>query len=129
MINFLGAFHLGWIVREVLVDCKGERKAASFVHALVWLDGESEIEDIVTIGEVNAHCQSEGEFVQIYQVVVSCIQDTENVLSIPLVLSSYLAVPVVVPQSLSSSSGPRLLLLHPSAAVVSVELIRPEHLR
>lgn len=39
MINLLGAFHLWWIVRKVLVDLEIEIERAALVHALIGLDG------------------------------------------------------------------------------------------
>ena len=59
MIYLLRAFHFWWIVREVLVDRKGEMEAASFIHALVWLDGQCEIENVVRVWEVGLHGASE----------------------------------------------------------------------
>lgn len=53
---------LGRFVREVLVDSEGEGETAAFVHALVRLDGEGEVENIVGVWEVCLHGGAEGEF-------------------------------------------------------------------
>lgn len=66
MIDLLGAFHLWRVVREILVDLEGESKASSRVHALIGLDGEGEVEDVVGVGEFSAHRRPEGEFAEIY---------------------------------------------------------------
>lgn len=49
-------------MREVLVNGEGEGETAAFVHALVRLDGEGEVEDIVGVWEVCLHGGAEGEF-------------------------------------------------------------------
>ena len=55
------ALHLWRLVREVLVDVEAEVEAAALVHALVGLDGEAEVEDVVRIGEGGGHGVAEGE--------------------------------------------------------------------
>jgi hypothetical protein len=60
MVDLLRAFDLGWIVRKVLVNDEREDKASPLVHSLVGFDGQGEIEDIVTVGEIDAHGRPEG---------------------------------------------------------------------
>ena len=61
MVDFLLAFDFGRIVREVLVDGKAEAEAAALVHALVRVDVQGEVEDVVGVGELGAHGVAEGE--------------------------------------------------------------------
>lgn len=65
MIDLLGAFDLGWIVREVLVDGEVEDEAAALVHAFIRFDGESEVEDVVGVGKGGLHGRSQGQFAEI----------------------------------------------------------------
>ena len=65
VVDLLGAFHFGRVVREILVDDKGEVEGAAAVHALVGLDGEGEVEDVVGVGEGGAHGAAEGELGEI----------------------------------------------------------------
>ena len=55
MVNLLGTFDLWRVVREVLVDCECEQKAAALVHALVWLDRKGKIEDIIRVRKGRLH--------------------------------------------------------------------------
>lgn len=53
-------------MREVLVNGEGEVEDAAFVHSLVGLDGECEVEDIVGVGEGHFHGAAEGEFLEVW---------------------------------------------------------------
>ena len=66
MIDLLRALHLGRVMREVLVDGKGEVEEAALVHAFVGFDGEGEVEDVVGVGEVHFHGTSQGQFLEVY---------------------------------------------------------------
>ena len=46
---------------EILVYCEGEAEGAVLVHALVWVDVEDEVEDVVRIGELGTHGVAQGE--------------------------------------------------------------------
>lgn len=46
-------------MREILVYGEVEVKSASFVHALIWLDREGEIQDIVGVWELGLHCATQ----------------------------------------------------------------------
>ena len=65
MVDLLQAFHFRGIVREVLVDGEREVEGAIFVHALVGLDGQGEIEDVVGVGEGHFHRISQSELLKI----------------------------------------------------------------
>ena len=71
MVDFLFAFDLGWIVWEVLVDSKVEMKGSTFVHALIRVDCQGEVEDIVGVGERCFHCSPQRAFklLEVYTVV------------------------------------------------------------
>lgn len=62
MVDLLCAFDFGRVMWEILVDREAEVEHATLVHALVGLDGESEVEDVVGVGEGHFHRASEGEF-------------------------------------------------------------------
>ena len=62
MVDFLHALDLGRLVREVLVDGEAEAEGAALVHALVRLDGQDEVHDVVVRREVGAHRVAEREF-------------------------------------------------------------------
>lgn len=66
MINLLRTLDLGRVVREVLVDGKGEVEDAAFVHALVGFDGQGEVEDVVGVGKGHFHRAAQGEFLKVY---------------------------------------------------------------
>ena len=55
MINLLCTFDLRRVVREVLVDCECEQKAAALVHALIRLDRKRKIEDIIGVRKGRLH--------------------------------------------------------------------------
>lgn len=65
MVDLLRALDLGRIMREVLVDREIEVEGAALVHALVGLDGEDEVEDVVRVGEGHFHRAAEGELVEV----------------------------------------------------------------
>ena len=62
MIDLLCALALGRVVREVLVDGEVEVEAAALVHSFVRLDGQSEVQDIIGVGEGGFHRAAEGAF-------------------------------------------------------------------
>lgn len=61
MVDLLRALHFRRVVGEVLVYGEGEVEDAAFVHALVWLDRESEIKDVIGVRKGRAHGGAEGE--------------------------------------------------------------------
>lgn len=69
MINLLRALDLWRIVWEILVDVEVKVERAAFVHALVGLYCEDEIEDIVGIGERGFHGRAQGEFGEICRML------------------------------------------------------------
>lgn len=56
VVDLFAALHLGRLVREVGCDVEGEAELAALVHALVRLDVEDEVEDIVWVRELGLHC-------------------------------------------------------------------------
>lgn len=82
VVDLLRALDLGRVVREVLVDCEAENEAAAFVHALVRVDGQSEVEDVVGIGEVRLHCCAQRELFEIWSLLVwarVCAQQEDRI--------------------------------------------------
>ena len=69
MVYLLRALDFWRIVREVLVDVEVEVECAAFVHALVGLYREDEVEDVIRVGERGFHCRAEGEFGEICETV------------------------------------------------------------
>lgn len=65
MIDLLRTLDLGRVMWEVLIDSEVEVEGAALVHALVGLDGENEVQDIVRIGEGHFHRATEGEFIEV----------------------------------------------------------------
>lgn len=65
MVDLLRALDFRRVVRKVLIDLEIEIKATSFVHALVRIDSELEVEDIVGVREVGLHRCTEGQLFQI----------------------------------------------------------------
>ena len=65
MVNLLRALHFRRVVGKVLVDSEREVENPAFVHALVRLDCECEVEDVVGVGEVGPHGGAEGKFGEI----------------------------------------------------------------
>ena len=55
MVDLLCALDFWRVVGEVLVDLEVESEASSLVHALVGVDREFEVEDIVGVREVRLH--------------------------------------------------------------------------
>lgn len=55
MINLLSAFDLWRVMREVLVYCEREYKAATLIHALVRFDRKCKIKDVVRIRKCGLH--------------------------------------------------------------------------
>lgn len=55
VVDLLLALDLGRVVREVLVDAEIEQEAPALVDALVRLDREREVEDVVRVGHVDLH--------------------------------------------------------------------------
>jgi len=62
MVDLLRTLDLGWIVGEVLVHREAEVEHATFVHALVRLDGQGEVEDVVGVREGHFHCLAKCKF-------------------------------------------------------------------
>jgi hypothetical protein len=126
MIDLLCTLHLGWVVRKILVDGECEYKAPSFVHALVRLDSKSEIENVVTVWEVDAHRRSEGQFVEICVAMLFSNHHVERPVLKARSSCPYLAVLVTELQSLSSSLAHRLVPPRPFVAAVSIEQGQPD---
>lgn len=61
-----------WII---IVHGECEDKATTFVHALVRLDCESKVQDVVGVGEGGLHGTTEGEFSEIW---VDCQQNSDR---------------------------------------------------
>ena len=59
MIDLLCALDLWWVMGEVLVDGEVEVEHTAFVQAFVGVDGKSEVENIVGVGEVRFHRATE----------------------------------------------------------------------
>lgn len=78
MVYLLHALDLRWVMREVLIDLKVEIEAAAFVHALVGIDGELEVEDIVRIREMCLHGRAEGELFKVYGSMSMCTNMSEK---------------------------------------------------
>lgn len=55
MVDLLRTLDLRGIVGKVLVDGKIEVEYASFVHSLIRLDCEGEVEDVVRVGKMGPH--------------------------------------------------------------------------
>ena len=68
VVNLLPALDLGRVVREVLVDGEGKVKGAALVHALVGLDCEGEVEDVVRVREGGFHGGAEGELGEVWYI-------------------------------------------------------------
>ena len=75
MIDPLGAFDLWWIVWEVLVDGESKREAPPLIHALVWLDSEIEVENIIWIWEMNLACFAQGQLLNVLLSTQLCSSD------------------------------------------------------
>jgi hypothetical protein len=58
-------------VREILVDGKREVESTSFIHALIGLDCQNEVENVVRVWKFGAPCLAWFKFCQIYKDV-SC---------------------------------------------------------
>lgn len=65
MVDLLAALDLWRVVREVLVDGESEGERAGLVHALVGLDGQREVLDVVRVGEGHFHGAWERELGEI----------------------------------------------------------------
>ena len=65
MVDLLRALDLRRIMREILVNREVEVECAALVHALIRLDSESEVQDVVGVREGHFHCTSEGELLQV----------------------------------------------------------------
>lgn len=53
-------------MRKVLVDSEAEVESPPFIHALVRVDSQGKVEDIVGIREVGFHRAAEGELVEVW---------------------------------------------------------------
>ena len=68
MVDLLRALHFRRVVREILVHGEGKDETAPLVHALVGLDRECEVEDVVRVREVGLHRRAERELAEIYRI-------------------------------------------------------------
>ena len=94
MVDFLLAFYFRRVVREVLVDGEGEAEGAVLVHALVRVDVQDEVEDVVWVGEFGAHGVAEGELGDVcMSTLVLANVEEGRLMASPS--SSYLSVLVV----------------------------------
>lgn len=55
MVDFVFTFDLGRIVREILIDVEIEPEPSAPIDALVRLDGQREVQDVVGIGKLELH--------------------------------------------------------------------------
>lgn len=55
MVDLLLALHLWRIVGKVLVNGEAEVEGAALVHALVRIDREDEVEEVIRVGEGGLH--------------------------------------------------------------------------
>lgn len=55
---------------EILVNGEGKCEDATLVHALIRLDRQGEVEDIIRVGKGHFHCTAEGEFLKVYLFIV-----------------------------------------------------------
>ena len=62
MVDLLRAFYFRWVMRKVLINGEVKLERTAFVHALIGLDGECEVQDIVGVGEGCPHCFAQGAF-------------------------------------------------------------------
>lgn len=62
MINLLFTIDLGRFMGEGFRNSELEFKNPTFIHSLIGLDIEEEIENIVFVGEIGAHGGGEGHF-------------------------------------------------------------------
>lgn len=62
MVDLLRALDFGRLVGEALSDGECEVKPTPFVHSLIRLDREGEVEGIIGVREVGLHGTWEGEF-------------------------------------------------------------------
>ena len=61
MVDLLRTFHLGRVVREVLVDGEVEVEGTILVHALIRVNAQREIEDVVLVRKFKPHGAAQGE--------------------------------------------------------------------
>lgn len=66
MVDLLQAFYLRRVMWKVLVDGEIKIKGAPSVHALIRIDRQYEMENIIRIREVCAHGASQGKLREIY---------------------------------------------------------------
>lgn len=65
VVDLLCALDLWRVMGEILIDIKRKVEDSTLVHAFVRFDTQSEVENVVGVGEVHFHCVSEGEFREI----------------------------------------------------------------
>lgn len=70
MVDLLRTLHLRRVMRIVIGDLERELEAAALVHALIGINGEREVENVVWVLEVGAHCVAEGEFAEVCETVL-----------------------------------------------------------
>lgn len=61
MIDLFATQNLRWFVGEALVDGEIEREAPGAIHALVRVNGQDKVEDVIGVGELGRHGLAEGE--------------------------------------------------------------------
>lgn len=66
VVDLLSALNLGRVMREVLVDREVEMEDTTLVHALVRLDTQGEVQDIIGVGEGHFHRVAEGQLLEIW---------------------------------------------------------------
>lgn len=66
MVDLLPALHLRGVVGEVLVDVEVEGELGRPVHALVGLDRQDKVEDVIGVGEIRLHRRPERQLREIY---------------------------------------------------------------
>jgi len=55
VVNLWDALDLRRFVGVAAVDSKGKLESGAFVHAFIWRDGQSEIEEIIWVRKVHCH--------------------------------------------------------------------------
>lgn len=65
MVDLLSAFNFGRIMGEVLVDGEAKVEDTTLIHALVRLDGQGEVKDVIGVRERHFHRAAEGEFLEV----------------------------------------------------------------
>lgn len=80
MVDLLGTLDLGRVMGEILVDGETKIEHTTLIHALVRLDGQGEVEDVVRVREGHLHGISEGEFLEV------CTQESRERESVKVII-------------------------------------------